>query len=306
VEAGLRRENWQGTDDDYIELIRNAADAADRAPDNVKYRYWLNLYRWYSISRVVDPETGRVLLHPQAVPFVARIVDELAQARVLCPTYGAVYSVEGQLRLSFLKQPLGAELIRKGYQLAPYDAPTCFVAGTMAARAGDLETATTLLKRAIALDGSLYREIMPIYLDELDRPDMLRKLAGDDYGRLFALGKVLSTNQKYATLAGEIRADATALLGKRCESSDATASELATLAGICQVNRDYATAANYYRRALAINYRQVDWRMNLAKALAELGQREAAIHEARICLRLRPRMKSAENLIRNLSVRAKE
>jgi O-antigen ligase len=306
AEAGLRRENWQGADDDYIELIRNAGDAAETAPDNVKYRYWLNLYRWYSISRVLDPETGRILLYPPVGSFVERIIDELAQARILCPTYGPVYSVEGQLRLSFLKQPLGAELIRKGYQLAPYDAPTCFVTGTLAARAGDLETAATILKRAIALDGSLYREIMPIYLDELDRPDLVRNLAGDDYWRLLALAKLLSTNPKYAPLADEIRSDATAILVKRCESSDATANELAALAGICQANRDYAAAADYYRRALALNYHQVDWRMSLARALAELGQREAAMHEARICLRLRPHMKSAENLIKNLSVRAKQ
>ena len=45
--------------------------------------------------------------------------------------------------------------------------------------------------------------------------------------------------------------------------------------------------------------------MSLARALGKLGQLEAAMHEARICLRLLPDMKSAENLVKNLSVGAK-
>jgi O-antigen ligase/tetratricopeptide (TPR) repeat protein len=305
AETELRQNHWQGSDEEYVELISNAADAAETVPDNVKYRYKLNLYRWYSISRVVDSQTGRVLLDPQADSFVERIADELSQARILCPTYGVPYSVEGQLRLSFLHQPLGAELIRKGYRLAPYDAPTCFVAGILVARSGDYETAAAILHRAVVLDGSLYGEIMPIFLDEFDRPDMLRDLAGEDYGRLLALAKLLSTNRKHAALAEKVQADARAILEKRCESSDATANEFVTLAGICRTDHEYSASANYYRRALAINYSQVDWRMDLASVLAELGQREAAMHEARICLRLRPHMKSAENLIKSLSIRTK-
>lgn len=301
-ESRLRRENWQGTDADYTELIRSAAAAAESEPQNVEYRYWLNLYRWYSISRVVDPETGLVVLHPQSLPFVKRIAEELSQARIICPTYGPAYSVEGQLRLFYLKQPEGGDLIRKGYRLTPYDAPTSFVAGLLAAREGDLQTATARFQRAIDLDGSFYRNIIPIHINEFDRPDLLRSLAGDDHWRLLELARLLSASGEHTSLAGEIRADASAILAQRCESPDATAGELASLAGIYRENRDYAAAAGYYRRALALDYQQVGWRMSLAQALVELGQREAAMHEARICLRLRPGLVSAKRLIEKLSV----
>ncbi|KKL21893.1 hypothetical protein LCGC14_2440870, partial [marine sediment metagenome] len=44
------------------------------------------------------------------------------------------------------------------------------------------------------------------------------------------------------------------------------------------------------------------WRIRLARLLAAAGQIEDAIHEARICLRLRPQMAEARKLIEDLSV----
>jgi len=46
----------------------------------------------------------------------------------------------------------------------------------------------------------------------------------------------------------------------------------------------------------------VGWRFNLAQALAKSGRVADAMHEARICLRLRPQMMVAERLIADLSV----
>jgi tetratricopeptide (TPR) repeat protein len=302
LENALQQDKWQGTDDDFVTLIRDAAAASDVEPDNVKRRYWLNLYRWYSISRTVNPETGLVELPSQAIPAVERIADELSQARILCPTYGPVYGLEGQLRRFFLKQPEGGDLIRKGFKLASYDAPTCFVAGSLAAEEGDLETAGARFQRAIELDNAFYREVMPIYIDKLDRPDLFRKMAEDDPGRLLTLAKVLSAREKRASMVADLRAEALAILKERCESPDATANDFALLAGICYENTDFAAAVDYYRHALTLDYRQVWWRMNLARSLAALNQWDEAIHEARICLRLRPRMKAAENLIKKWSV----
>ena len=43
-------------------MIIDAAAASERQPGNVQYRYWLNAYRWRSISRASDPETGELLM----------------------------------------------------------------------------------------------------------------------------------------------------------------------------------------------------------------------------------------------------
>jgi len=51
-----------------------------------------------------------------------------------------------------------------------------------------------------------------------------------------------------------------------------------------------------------VDYGQVSWRFTLARLLAETEQIGEAIHEARICLRLRPQFKAAEKLIADLSV----
>jgi len=335
AESRIRQWNWQAMDEDYAQLIGSAAAAAECEPENVKYRYYANIYRWHSISRVVDPNTGQIVLRPESLRFAERIAAELSQARILCPTYGPVYTAEGQLRLLFLGQARGADLIHKAYLLLPNDAFTCFLAGVVAAREGQLEDATARFKRATELDGSYYREIMRIFSTELNRPDLARnlardELAGDKLGveelakdkdtqadraeaklarnkcwRLLALAAMLSTTEENASLAEEIRQEAIPILRKQCESEYATANELATLAGISRNDKDYAGAADCYRRALVLNCDQVDWRLAFAYTLAELGETEEASHQAHMCLRIRPGMDGARNFIRKLSVRPK-
>ena len=335
AESRVRQWNWQASDEDYMELIAAAAASAQWQPDNIKPRYWMNLYRWYSISRVVDAETGRVIWHPQAVHFAERIAGELSQARLICPTFGPIYSFEGQLRLLFLGQPGGADLIRKGYQLVPHDASTCFIAGVLSAREGKLEEATTRFRRAVALDDAFFAEIVHIYVDELNRPELAVGLvegelpegvstanepAGDESAkdrllregffrtrcrRLLTIIKILSSTEEDACMAAAIRHETVAMLRVRCQAEDVTVEELVAMADISRDAGQYAAAADYYRRALGFNFDQVDWRCSLAQSLADLGDWEEADHQARICLRLAPGTDAAVKLVQKLSVQAK-
>jgi O-antigen ligase len=298
----LQDDSWQGSDSEFIELIRNTITAAEYEPDNVKHRYWSNVYRWYSISRAVNPETGHVTLHPESFRFVARIADELAKARLLCPTFGPLYTLEGQLRLFFLDEPRGSDLIHKGCQLsASYDPQAGLIDGFLAVQRGDLDTAIARFRRMIELDGSLFYEIIPIFA-AIKRPELLRVLAEDDPRLLLMVVHTLAPQEAYRELLVAMEADAVALLTERCQSPHAAAGDFAALAHIHRRKRDFATAVKMYRAALAINYHRVDWRLSLAYCLAELGERTAAAHEARICLRLRPNLQSAVDLIKNLSV----
>ena len=81
-----------------------------------------------------------------------------------------------------------------------------------------------------------------------------------------------------------------------------TASALASLANIFRKNQDDEAAIEHYRRALNMDYGQVQWRYALAKLLAETGRVQEAEHEARICLQLSPQFKAAKKLIEELSV----
>src|SRR5262249_41166609 len=180
-ESRIQKTPGEASDEEYGDLIAAAEGASQNEPSNVTYAYWLNFYRWESLSRGANSETGQVVLSGDTRPVIVRIADELAAARRICPTYGPPYALEGQLRLFMLKQSGGAELIRKGARLAPYDAPTCLVAGKLAARKGMFDEAVALFKRAVDFQPLYFREVVELCLTEWKRPDLARSLAGNSY-----------------------------------------------------------------------------------------------------------------------------
>jgi O-antigen ligase/tetratricopeptide (TPR) repeat protein len=304
IETRLRDPGLAATDDDYAELIAAAEGAARSDPDNVNYQYWLNFYRWESISPTVDSASGQIAQSADVVPFVQQIADDLAATRRICPTFGPPYALEGQLRLFVLNDGTGAELIRKGARLAPYDPPTCLVAGELAARSGRLDEAKPLLSRAVELHPGYFDEVANLYISELKLPALARELAGNDYRRLNELAQLMSVNDQHAKLAAELRTAAEASLRQRVLAPEVSASELASLAQIDLNRGDSTSAIDLYRRALGKDYPQVDWRINLARALAKTGQHDEALHEVRICLRLRPQHPEATRMLQELSEKA--
>ncbi|MHC4439711.1 MAG: O-antigen ligase family protein [Planctomycetota bacterium] len=127
AERSFMEKDWQADDKEYTDLISNAMAAASYQPGNVKYKHWLNVYRWKLISRLTGPHAGQINLPESEMEAIDRIVDEFHKARLLCPTYGATYCVVGQLEKFVLNDPAGAEHIRKGFKLAPCDPTACFV-----------------------------------------------------------------------------------------------------------------------------------------------------------------------------------
>jgi len=197
VERDLAEKDWLGSDEQYIDLISNAAVAFDYQPDNIKYCHWLNVYRWRSIGRVTDPNTGEVIIPDQAIRFVRRIVDELNNARTLCPTYGATYCVVGQLEKFILDEPNGAKRIREGFQLAPCDPTACFVAGFLDATEGRIEDSYKKLEKAVQLDARFFRDVADVYINQVKRPDLAVAIAGDDTARLSYIAKVLADTEEH-------------------------------------------------------------------------------------------------------------
>ena len=302
AEQSLMAKDWQGSDTEYIDLISHAAAASDLQPDNVHYSYWLNLYRWRSISREIDLDTGQFPMEPQTLQFAGRIVDELHKARTICPTFGPIYCVAGQIEKWVLNDERGAEHIKIGHRLSPCNPTACLSVGMLSAGAGEVEAACQQLSRAVELQSSFYREAAAICVNSLNRPDVAVALAGDDTYRLSLLVDILTESEDHKPLEEQTRSQVAELLKLKCTQQDAPASAFASLAWIYVGGGNKEAAIENYRRALNLNYGQVDWRFNLARLLADVGAIPEAIHEARICLRLRPHFEEARKLIEDLSI----
>ena len=301
MEEGLADRDWQGSEQEYADLICLAAAASDREPGNVRYRHWLNVYRWHSISQVTDPDTGEVIISEDMMPTARNIVDDFHKARVICPTYGPTYSTVGQIEKFVLNDNSGAERIRKGFRLAPCSPTVCFVAGYLDVMEGKNEDCIEKFQRAMQLDGGLFKRVADIYANHLSRPHLAISAAGDDIGRLSHVTGVLEDMQ-YNDLAEQTREKVKDLLEAKCSAPDAPASAFVSLGNIYRKRQDNEAAINCYRRALALDYGQVHWRLELAKLLAKAERIPEAMQEARTCLQLRPQFKAAEKLVEDLSV----
>jgi O-antigen ligase len=301
IEKGLVNKDWQGTEGEYAELISQAAAASNYQPQNVIYRYWFNVYRWYSITETKGSDTENTIAAEDSMPLVRNIVSELNKAIALCPTYGPSYSLAGQIEKFVFLNDAGAEKIRKGYLLAPCDPIACFVAGRLDVLEGKTEDSIAKFEKAVQLDGGLFKDVVNIYINYLSCPYLAISAAGDDIGRLRYVATVLEDMQ-YSDLAEQACQKAKELLEIKCSQPDASAEDFASLAGVYRDQQANEKAIEYYRSALQLDYGQVHWRYALAILLAETDRIPEALHEARICVRLRPQFKEAERLVADLSV----
>ncbi len=302
IEQGIMESDWQASDEEYAGLILNAARATDYQPENVKYNHWLNVYRWESISRHIDPNTGEIVITEHEMKFVPRIVTELNNVRLLCPTYGATYCIVGQLERFILNDPNGADHIRKGFQLAPCDPTACFVSGLLDIEEQQINASFDKFNRAVELDGRFFQSAANIYINRVIRPDLAVTLAGDNSSRLSYVAEELADIEEHKDIVEKARARVIELLRERCSGPEASASAFASLANIYRRKGNSEAAIEHYCCALEIDYGQVQWRFALANLLAEANRINEAIHEARICLRLNPQFKAAEDFIARLSV----
>ncbi|MBN1126253.1 MAG: O-antigen ligase family protein [Sedimentisphaerales bacterium] len=336
IASSLEAKDWQGNDFEYVDLICNAAEASRLEPTNVHYAYWLNVYRWKSVNRYLTEGTASTI-PPQTRDVVEKLIAEFQKVTLLCPTYGPAYCVLGQLEqfqqftLSKQEEPVfgedpGSTNIRKGYLLAPGDPTVCFVAGLQEANeavrqalsvnhhsadpnemiiinnSDKLAASQEKFARAIKLDEKLFREIAVICVQKLSRPDLAISLAQDNPWRLSYLVGVLSEQVDNSTMIQQLKAEITTQLQKMSKQENVSIYVILALARIYADQGDCDQAIQYYHQALVRDYGQVTWRMELARLLARTGQVDQALHEARICLRLRSNYGPAVKLIENLSV----
>jgi Flp pilus assembly protein TadD len=288
---------------DYIDLVAAAEDASAAAPQDVENRYLLNLDRWRTVEASLADESGVVTLDEESAQVVRQIADELAAARRLCPTYGPPYALEGQIRRFVLGDARGDELVRRGVALAPGDAATAFIAAEFAVRAGDADEARRLLAQAVALSPGDFAAAARMLLFDLDKPEWALTLAGDRPNFLTALAAVARTGSASEEFVARCNRLLKESLERRAASDRAQAAELAQLAQL-EINEGrHRRAVELLQRALALEYKRVDWRLQLAVCLQQLGDLNAAEVEARRCLRFRPGHAGAIEFLKQLPSR---
>lgn len=301
LEKRLAKINWQGTEAKYADLLSHASAILTYEPENVKNLYLLNVYRWRSINQTENPDISNIQSSKDSMPVVRDIVEQLNRAYILCPTYGPAYSLAGQIEKFILNDDSGADKIRKGFLLAPCDPIVCFTAGYLDFVEGKYDDCIAKFDKAVDLDERLFKDVVLIYVNDLSRPYLALSLAGDNITRLNLVTNVFREAQ-YHDLAQQSREKVKKLLQDICSQPETPTWALINLAGIYKEQENIEEAIECYRRALALNYTRINWRIELAKLLAEKKRMPEAMQQARICLRIYPASKEARKLVADFSM----
>jgi tetratricopeptide (TPR) repeat protein len=301
MERRLSARHWNGMDAEYADLIGKAAEAVGYEPGNITYRYWLSVYRWRSLCRTNDPNLAEMIARDGSTPEIHDIVSELHKSLFMCPTHGPTHSMVGQIEKFILNDDSGAERISRGYRLAPCNPITCFVAGWLDVLEGRIEDSIVKFERAVQLDGNLFYDVADIYVNQLSRPHLAISAAGDNIEQLSYVIEILERMQYY-DLAEEVQIKIQHLLEAKCTKPGTPGSVYARLAGIYNEQGNNQAALECYRQALAREYDQVQWRLELTKILVKMGRAREAMSEAKICLQLHPRLDAAEKFVADISI----
>jgi O-antigen ligase len=304
AENDLARNGWEGSETEYVYLLRQAMKARDAAPACIEYAHWLPVYRYRAVeaSCTTDPNTGELLVPPEALEFAERIVGELANAVVRCPTFGPTWCVLGQLEKFMLgRDAEGTRHIERGRRLAPCDPTVCVVVGMLRAEDGDIDAAFDEWKRAVHLDEHLYREVASLLL-ERERPDLAEELAAGRVARLIWLRQALEGDQRYGKLATDLQITVQTLLERECNKSDTSAAAwmFAELGRIYGELGRLEEAIGLFGRALAKDPGRVEWGVELAKLQVEKGMTQEARGRLREVLILRPGFPPAQRMLDDL------
>lgn len=294
LENTIKPKNYHADDQTFAQLVGYAEKASSREPENSRYKYALNLYRWHQLDQKEGPKDTERVQH---------IVSGLHEAIFSSPTFGPAYSLAGQIEKFVLFQDSGADRIRTGYRLAPSSGIASFTAARLDLLEGNIDASIEKFDTAVKIDRTLFRDVAEIYIHQISRPHLAIRLAEGDAHRLRVVARLLGQMQ-YDDLAEQALLQAEKVLTEKFAADRISASELIWLANIYKDKSDIENAIACYSRAIQMDYGQVRWRYERAVLLAKSGRVAEALNEARMCLRLRPQFDAAARLVAELSVEA--
>ena len=295
----------RATDDDFARLSLATSAAQNALPTDVVYAHWAGVARWQKLAHeATDPASGQLVLTPQHLDEVGRIVADLDAARLLCPTFGPPLGLIGQLRARVLGEPQGDEQIITAYRLTPHDRELCRLAGMLAVQQKRWNDAEDILGRYVRLGGAMWQVVDAFCT--ANRPDLAQSATAGDWRNLKRLGEGLAAGwPKEQSRAAECRRQSARLLIQESDTPGASSDLLFERGRLEEENGRVAEAATWYQKAVGLDYDRSDWHLALAKTLLAAGRPDAAASELQVCLRQRPNWAEAEALRVELRRQAK-
>lgn len=256
----------------------------------------------------VEPTPSPVKQLPKdKYPEARRIVAELLETRRLCPTYGPLYSVAGQIRFFALHEPSGAAEVELGYNLTKDHPITCYAAALVEGTRGNWDACREHFRRCLELEnGRMIPEMVNVCLYRLDRPDMPLEVTQNRLDWYCHVCTCLVDDGRHEQLSDAACAQAVGRLKSQglpeklesqASSERGVAAAYSTAGVVCQDRGEFGMAAGYYRKALALDYGNALCRCRLAECYLAMHRTNDAVHEARICLRFDPTMGTAKRII---------
>lgn len=108
-----------------------------------------------------------------------------------------------------------------------------------------------------------------MYINNLSRPDQALAIAGDNINWLSYVTDALADMEGCNSIVGSAKTKVIELLRQKCSEPDVPASAHASLANIYRSEKDNEAAIEYYRKAVELDDSQVQWRLALARLLAD-------------------------------------
>jgi O-antigen ligase/tetratricopeptide (TPR) repeat protein len=253
------------------------------------------------------PPPGPTTLPADKYPQARAIVAELMETRRMCPTFGPLYSVAGQIRFFALHEPAGADEVELGYQLTKDHPITSYAAALVDGTRGHWDAARQHFRRCLELqNGKMIPEVVYSCLYRLNRPELALEVVNDRLDWLCVAANCLIDDGRHDRLATDVSAKVVERLKSQGLPADArvpghteklTPGVFATAGVVSQHQKEYALASQYYQQALALDYGNAGYRYQLAECLYAMDRKQEAAHEARICLRFDPSMGGAKRII---------
>ena len=292
--ARLERRGWDATRDEFTDLLTRADAAVAADPDDAHHRFRAAVWRWRMERRL------RTRDDPQLRAAARDVIARLNAARALCPTYGVIYSVLGQIEQNYLDDPIGIAHMQTAWRLAQNDATAAFVAARSDALRGQWDSAIEKFRRSLDLDPAVMDDITALFLTDLDQPRRLTDVANTNWYRMMLVSIALQKDPRHHDVAMQAYARGADLLEEDLRIHP-TAGNFGILAGYRATLGEFEAADRFYRRAIEMDPTKPDWRIPYADALQHMGRISDAIEQARTAVNQHPDSSEARQMLARLT-----
>jgi tetratricopeptide (TPR) repeat protein len=267
-------------------------------PKALYYIHYLNEFRWRKLSRKRDPKTHQIIWPDGADEQARQIVNELSQARSLCPTFGPLYILQGKVLWERLDKAAGVRLLQRGHDLKPIDPLVHFYFAEIAAAEGNWEEAVRWSASCFRQDRGYMQMLADLLVTRHRQPSLAIDVFEQDLHALYDLARMIPPAEE--ALQRRIRAALIVQLTRETERYPDEGKGYVHLADQLQADGQKEAAVEALGKAIKIEYANIEWRMRRARLLADLGRPQEAISDVELVLGMKPQMDEAKTLLDSL------